>query len=123
MSQSVRGIPSGVAEREVLKSSYSTTMSLRRPRGERLVRTCITRPTGAHCVIGVKVLCTLNFEASCVDLIREESFKSPVTGEMYRKASFRYSIIPRSADLEFVVNYGSKELARIHADYVENLRH
>ena len=120
-SKWVREMPSGVAGRELLKPICSTTMSLCRPRGQRLVRTCITLRTGAHCVIGVKFLCTLNLEASCVDLIHEKSFRSPVTREKYRKAKFQVSIIPRSADLEFVVRHRGKELARVWADYAENL--
>ena len=97
-------------------------MSLHRPREERLVRTRITRSTGAHCGIGVRLLCTLHCEADCADLINGQSFKNPVTREKYRHAKLQFSIIPRSADLEFTVNYHGKELGRVQADYAENLR-
>ena len=97
-------------------------MSLRRLRGERLVRTRTTRPTSAHCPIGVKLLCTLNFEAHCADLFSESSFRSAVTRQKYRLATFDISIMPRSADLEFVVNYLGEELARVQVEYAENLR-
>ena len=97
-------------------------MSQCRPRGERLVRTRITRPTAAHCPIAVELLCTLNFEANCADLIIESSFKSAVTRQKYRTATFDISIMPRSADLDFVVNYMGAELARVQVDYAENLR-
>ena len=121
-SKWVRWRPSSTAEREVLKSSYSTMMSLHHPRGERSVRTRIVRSTGTYCIIGVKLLCTLNFEAECYDLVIEQSFKSVITREKYRTATFQVSIIPRSADLEFVVHYHGEELARVQADYAENLR-
>ena len=112
----------GAAEREGLNQIYSTTMSLHRPRGRPLVRTRITSSTGAHCVIGVKFLCKLKFEAECSGLWVEQSFKSAITKEKYRTATFQVSITPRSAALEFVVHYQGKELARVHADYAENLR-
>ena len=115
-------MPFGAVEREILKNSYTTMTSIHRPRGKRLVRTRITRPTGAHCVLGVKLLCRLSFEADCADLILSDSFKSPVTREKYRHATFEVSIIPRSADLEFAAYYRGQELARVQADYAENLR-
>ena len=73
-------------------------------------------------MLGVKLLCRLNFEASSGDLILADRFKSPVNGERYRHAIFEVSIIPRSADLDFVVKYRDEELARVQADYAENLR-
>ena len=97
-------------------------MSLHRPRGERLVRTRITRSTGAHCGIGVRRLCTLHCEVDCADLINGKSFRNPVTGEKYHSLEFQISIIPRSADLEFLLNYRGKQLGKVKADYAENLR-
>lgn len=97
-------------------------MSLHRPRGERLVRTRITRSTGAHCGIGVRRLCTLHCEVDYADLIKAESFRNPVTGNKYYKPEFQFSMIPRSADLEFLVNYHGKQLGKVKADYAENLR-
>lgn len=110
-----------MVERELSTFPCTTTKSLRHPRGERLVRTRTTRPTDAHCMIGVKLLCTLKFEADCVNFVREESIKSAVTKEKYRTARFQISITLRSADLEFAVSYRGAELGRVQADYAENL--
>ena len=77
-------------------------MRLRRPCGYRLVRTCITRPTDTHYVVGVKLLCKLGFEASCANLIIEKRFKSPVTRKKYRHARFQVAVIHRSAGVVFV---------------------
>ena len=96
-------------------------MSLHHPRGGRLVRTRITRSTGAHCGIGVTRLCTLHCEVDCADLILGQSFRNPVTKEKYHKTEFQFSIIPHSADLEFIVNYRGKQLGKVKADYAENL--
>lgn len=96
-------------------------MSLHRPRGERLVRTRIPRSTGAHCGIGVRLLCALHCEADCADLINGQSMKNPVTGGKYRHTTLQFLIIPRSADLEFAIKYRGKELGRVQADYAENL--
>ena len=96
-------------------------MSLHRPRGERLVRTRTTRSTGAHSGIGVRRLCKLRCEVDCADLIKGKSRRSPVTGVKYHITEFQFSIIPRSADLEFMVNYRGKQLGKVKADYVENL--
>ena len=73
-------------------------------------------------MIGVKIPCRLDSEANCTDIISEESFNSPVTGEKHRNAKFHVSIIPRTADLEFAVSFRGKELGRVQADYAENLR-
>ena len=121
MSKCVRGMHFGMAEREPLTCPYSTMKSLGRLRGRRLVRTRITPPIDAHYMIDVRLLCTLNFEADCVDFLGEQSFKGAVTREKYRTATFQVSIILGNADLEFAVSYRGEELGRVQADYVENL--
>ena len=96
-------------------------MRLRRPCGYRLVRTCITRPTDTHYVVGVKLLCKLGIEASCANLIVEKRFNSPVTRKKYRHARFQVAIIHRSADVVFVDDHRDEELGRLQASYAENL--
>ena len=111
-----------VAEREGLVPVYYIMRNLRRPRGKHFVRIHITCQISTHCVIGVKSLCELQFEAKCADLISDKLFKSPVTGEDYREIHYQVSIIPRSADLEFGAYYRGRELAHVQVDYAENLR-
>ena len=114
-------MPFGAAERGILTNNYTRMTSIHRPRGKRLVRTRVTRPTGVHCVLGVKPLCTLSSKADYADLIISDSFRSPVTREKYCHAAFKVLMIPRSADLEFTAHYRGQGLARIQADYAENL--
>ncbi|KAL8668802.1 MAG: hypothetical protein Q9168_006583 [Polycauliona sp. 1 TL-2023] len=67
----------------------------------------------------VRSLCTVNFDIKSSMLWHEKSFRSPVTKEKLRRATFAMAITLGNATLGFQIAYKGYVLNRVAVDYPE----